>query len=370
MITNKEASGFPVATPRQFISHRGVHLGSRISGENSLESIALAKRAAFSCVEFDVGLSRDEQLFVMHDKTLNRTVLRSDGTALSAPLALSSQTGRELKNDFKLRAEEPRQQTAIPTYEEFLMECKRLRILPFIELKLHDMPDELYLEVVGKADEYMGRGNYVITSNNQANEKIRSLGIVHAPVMAILYQTSFEKIQELRNAIMAISASRFEEPEFAEHVKKCNQLGIATESHSDNFERYRMIARYGIDYVSTDKIAPDLGAAPLVLQVSSETGFDAYYHNGKSLQGILRLEKMQYLSLLHKEALYFGAIFLELEYKGKAKVKFMDQDFELNSSEVISVNYQLMIYNSETEFEITATEAFEIHQLIIKVARY
>src|SRR5687768_4743480 len=59
---------------RFFIAHRGVHLKKTIAGENSLESIRLAKRAGFECIEMDVRLSSDGQAVVMHDETLNRTV--------------------------------------------------------------------------------------------------------------------------------------------------------------------------------------------------------------------------------------------------------------------------------------------------------
>ncbi|GMA89878.1 glycerophosphodiester phosphodiesterase [Homoserinibacter gongjuensis] len=67
-------------TARRFIAHRGVHLGFTIAGENSLEAVALARRAGFACIETDVRLSSDGELVVMHDETLNRTAALADGT--------------------------------------------------------------------------------------------------------------------------------------------------------------------------------------------------------------------------------------------------------------------------------------------------
>ena len=52
-------------------AHRGLHSRDRVVPENSLEAFRLAARAGYG-IELDVQLSRDGQVVVFHDDTLNR----------------------------------------------------------------------------------------------------------------------------------------------------------------------------------------------------------------------------------------------------------------------------------------------------------
>ena len=56
-----------------FIAHRG---GGRLAPENTLAAIRTGAAAGFGMVEFDVKLSSDGMLFLLHDDTVDRT---SDG---------------------------------------------------------------------------------------------------------------------------------------------------------------------------------------------------------------------------------------------------------------------------------------------------
>lgn len=52
------------------IAHRGA---SRVAPENTLASMRQAKYHAASCIEFDVMLTRDDEVIVFHDEVLQRT---------------------------------------------------------------------------------------------------------------------------------------------------------------------------------------------------------------------------------------------------------------------------------------------------------
>jgi glycerophosphoryl diester phosphodiesterase len=54
----------------QFIAHRGV---SGLAPENTISAFNLAVKMGFPMIELDVQMTRDQQLVVIHDSTVNRT---------------------------------------------------------------------------------------------------------------------------------------------------------------------------------------------------------------------------------------------------------------------------------------------------------
>ncbi|MGL3148924.1 glycerophosphodiester phosphodiesterase [Microbacterium sp. A82] len=152
-------------TSRRFIAHRGVHLGSTIAGENSLEAVRLARRAGFACIETDVRLTSDGVAVVLHDESLNRTMTTKSGHDLDALVLISEVPFARLRSDYRLRARKHEDRMRIPTLEEYLAECASARLLPFIEAKPVEHASEFCTQVLEIADAVIGRGDYVITSN-------------------------------------------------------------------------------------------------------------------------------------------------------------------------------------------------------------
>ena len=64
-----------------FIAHRG---GGVLAPENTLAAMRVGARKGFRMVEFDVKLSQDGMLFLMHDDTVDRT---SNGEGLASELS-------------------------------------------------------------------------------------------------------------------------------------------------------------------------------------------------------------------------------------------------------------------------------------------
>lgn len=362
-------AALPSSSERQFIAHRGVNLRFTIAGENSLEAIALAKRAGFAAIETDVRLSSDGELVIMHDETLNRTCLNRDGSKIRRKIPVASQSLRELKELFVLKASEPRNRTQIPTAREYFAECRRQGLLLFIEPKLNDDSGKHYRDIVRLADEILGPNNYVVTSNNFANLVIRKIGLKDVPLMGILYQTSFEKIAGLGNMIMAISTARFSPAEFSAHVARSVAEKIPTESHADDFPRFSLIDSHKVDFVSTDFLAPDLArnAAPAVRLAKLEE-FD---HTGRLAEGSLVLAPEG--NLTAKKALPsvpFGGIYLEIELQGECKIRLGTQEFELKHPSMKTVRHQLMVYNAAPEFRLVATSACSLRKIRLALVEY
>ena len=174
---------------RKFIAHMGYSCRRTIAGENSLEAIRYAARAGFQTIELDVCLSKDSIPMAIHGYGLRPWLLDKDGNKVDHALRVKDFTAKELKEDFIVRTDNPEARTQIATLEEHLKLCKELGLLPFIEPKEYDATGRHYLDLMECADSIMGRGNYIITSNNFANRVIRdTLGVDDVKLMGILYQ--------------------------------------------------------------------------------------------------------------------------------------------------------------------------------------
>lgn len=343
---------------RIFIAHRGVNMRYVAAGENSLEAIRLAKRAGFKAIETDVRLTADSVLVAMHDKTLRRTCLYPDGSRVDKSLKVSDFTIEQLRNDFVLRSPKEEMRTQIPTLEEYLKVCKEEGLLVFIEPKLKDPSGRHYLDIIACADTIFGRGNYIVTSNNFANGVIRdTLGITDVPLMGILYQTTYEDIAAKHDVIMAISTSQFDPDAYAENVARSKADGLYTESHADSFERFDMINNAEIDYVSTDFLAPDWHGQGEVL----------LHHKGRSKTKALKISE----ACKNLSAVPFGAIYLEMQFTGSAKIRLAEQEFTVESEDDRCIRHQVMLSGAQPEFGLTEmSEDFSIKNVMIRVVGF
>lgn len=328
---------------RSFISHRGLNLDCTVAGENSLEAIELAKRAGFDCIEMDVRTTADDSLIVMHDATLNRTCIMTDGSDIRHQTAIDTISFATLRKRYVVRADADSMRTAVPTLREYLMECRRNRLLPFIEPKLYDPTGRHYCRIIAIADDILGRGKYIITSNNRANDIIRrTLGVADIPLMGILYQTTFENISSLGNVIMAVSASRFDEHAFSQNVARSHITGLLTESHADTYSRLFEITSRGVDYVSTDYLAPDYHG-------QGRTEVFADEHNLKS----------RYIKSLEPARL--GAVYLIVETTASAKINLAGHIFNVSAG---IHSHQVIVH--DTTPELTVITKGEIPWLSIR----
>lgn len=333
--------GVTAKTNRKFIAHRGVDLKHTIAGENSLEAISLAKRAGFDAIETDVRLTADDTLVVMHDATLNRTCLNADGTELTEPVEIKNLTWAQLQKNYKLKADDPARQSKIPTLRHYLQECKKIGIFPFIEPKLVDSTGNHYQDIMRIADAVQGRNNYIITSNNRANNIIRYVvKDKEVPLMGILYQTTYPAIYDLGNCIMAISATKFQPEEYAKLHLKAHADGLLSESHADKFQHFDMINGSPVNWVSTDMLVPD------------------YHGQGKKVK-----------TGAHSD---FGGLYVTFDIIGEADVEMGTQKFTVTSPDKIKhVQHQVALYNESPKVKVTPkTKNTKIKNLKIRQVEF
>lgn len=354
---------------RIFIAHRGVNLRSTVAGENSLEAIRLAKAAGFGAIETDVRRTADGVLVILHDSTLNRTCLHADGSPLSAPVAVADLTFEELRTDYRLKAADPACRTRIPTLHEYLAECARCGLYTFIEPKLYDPTGSHYRDLIAAADRTLGRGRYVITSNNRANDVIRRIGIDDVRLMDILYQTTFERTRSLGDVIVAVSATRFDEEAYTRQVERAKAAGLLRESHADKFVHFDRINRHDIDFVSTDFLAPDpCGQGTLLAEYAT----DDFALPAPAADGAIRLDEgCSAAPVRPLPAVPFGALYLELEGEGEARIELGRQSFTATLPAKRRIRHQVLLYDATPALRITALgEGLSITALRVRVVEF
>ena len=128
------------ALPR-LLGHRGALLRAP---ENTLPSFEAAARLGAEWVEFDVQRSRDGQLFLLHDETLERTTSgRGLATALGWSELAALDAGALFAPSFA--------GTRLPTLEQAVACCERLGLGANIEIKCAGGNDEVLGRDVAQA---------------------------------------------------------------------------------------------------------------------------------------------------------------------------------------------------------------------------
>lgn len=136
------------------IAHRGA---SGYAPENTLEAFRLAMDMGADGFELDVHLSKDGELVVIHDETVDRT---TDGTGLVRELTLAQLKALDASN-----GKEAYQGARIPTLEEVFELIRDTRHLVNVEIKTDECfypgLEEKCLELAAR----MGVENRVIYSS-------------------------------------------------------------------------------------------------------------------------------------------------------------------------------------------------------------
>jgi len=115
------------------VNHRGY---SFEAPENTIPAYILSKKKGFEYAECDVQFTSDGVAVLMHDFTINRTARNSDGTELSTSINIGDITYEQaLQYDYGIWKGQKWAGTDIPTFDEFIVACKKLSLHPFIELK-------------------------------------------------------------------------------------------------------------------------------------------------------------------------------------------------------------------------------------------
>ena len=229
--------------PQVVYGHRGA---SGYAPENTLEAFELAAKQGAYGVELDVHLSRDGELVVAHDETVERV---SDGEGW-----IKDQTLRELKT-LRFNKTHPEYADArMPTLAEVYALLKPYGLHVNVELKnsLIDYPnlERLCIELAAR----MGMTERVLYSSFNHHSLLRVKGIDPKLPCGLLYECSmvhpWEYAQKLQ---MNALHPHFSELQIPGECENAHALGLEVNPWTVNEEGdLRMVALAGADRIITN----------------------------------------------------------------------------------------------------------------------
>lgn len=115
------------------VAHRGWNEGSP---EQTDYAYREAKKHGVKYVECDVQFTSDGTPILLHDNTINRTARNADGSVIETQIDIQTITLAQAKTyDFGIAWGSQYAGQKIMTLEEFIILCKKLDLIPYIELK-------------------------------------------------------------------------------------------------------------------------------------------------------------------------------------------------------------------------------------------
>ncbi|MBT7609802.1 MAG: glycerophosphodiester phosphodiesterase [Bacteriovoracaceae bacterium] len=213
----------------KIMGHRGA---KNESPENTLKSIQTAIDAGVESVEIDIHLSKDDQIMVIHDNTIDRTT-NGSGKILSMTLL-------ELK---EFDAGEGEQ---IPTLKE-VIKLVRGKVLLFIEIKADDC-EEKVVNILKEED----LSQFIIKSfNHRYLQKVKSLNS-NLRTAVLIHALPVDPVQLVRACegdILSISLGFLDK----ELVDLCHKDNVEVCAWNCNdIDKLSIISATGVDYLGTD----------------------------------------------------------------------------------------------------------------------
>ena len=195
-------------------SHRG---DWRNFPENSLEAIDNAIKMGVDIVELDVQRTKDGELILMHDPTLDRT---TTGKGKIAEVALDSIRKLKLKNGCAIRTIHN-----VPTLEEDLMHAK-------VKILLNLDKADRYFEQVYALMEKTGTTKQIIMKGNKSAEEVKKQfgnylnDVIYMPIVNLDKVNAEEQIETFIKDMNPVAFELL-------YVKDSNPLPVKLKSSLD-----------------------------------------------------------------------------------------------------------------------------------------
>lgn len=233
----------PTAKTR-FVGHRGFNSGAP---ENTLVGVELAAKAGFWGTETDIQITSDGVWVLSHDDTVDRV---TDGTGtirnmtLAQVKACTVDIGANLSYYPNLK---------VPTLEEYLQTCKRVNIIPIIEIKGSGYTSAHYDELVRVIRKWgFERKSIIICFTLSYLQSVRS----RSPHICLQWltpitQASIDSLKTLGNAIINPDNSTVT----VDNVELAHKNGLLVSTYTVNdFNKARALIAAGVDFITSDNL--------------------------------------------------------------------------------------------------------------------
>lgn len=237
------------------VAHRG---GGKLAPENTLAAIDVGARYGHTMIEFDVKLSQDGQIFLLHDDTLERT---SNGWGVAGELPwdklLGVDAGSWFGRDFK---GEP-----LPLLSQVAERCKLHGMMANIEIKPTTGTEAQTGKVVALAARELWQGQTPPLLSSFAVEALEAAQAA-APELprGLLLDEWREDWRELTARLGCVSIHLNHNLLDEARVRALKTAGLRILVYTVNApQRAKTLLRWGVDAICTDRIdaiGPDFKA--------------------------------------------------------------------------------------------------------------
>ena len=361
----------------KIICHRGVHLNG--IPENSLDAYRIAGYCGYDYVETDFCPTKDDELVLMHDSTINRTMKnKSDYSDIVEDVEVVSKTLSELRENYVLASDDVRMRKPIPTLEEFFVTCRESAVFPIAEIKTSGATKEHVKKAFDLGCKTLGVENFGFCSfSYELLDYARSL----SDDILLLYlgnstlgttNTVTSKSRETKNTVWYADINgRFTQKVTKEDIEEYKKRGLKIATWLINPIEFNNAMKRGDEIIATDYVAPNLSKFK-GMTYKSERDFSEFITDGTIKEGILILEEGQILkanaSAMTK--LWLGGYFLSVVGKGNFLITADNLNITIDSVESDRYIFQGMIDNQIPYLTIKAIGKTEIQFIEYSYVRF
>lgn len=227
-----------------YIGHRGYGDNDEIP-EQTIPSFLKAGEVGYWGAEFDIRATSDGHLIVIHDITVDRT---TDGTGNVADMTLA-----QIK-DLNVDTHPAYAGTKIPTFEEVLVTCKRMGLIPVVHVggAISDFAT-LVTKMIDTLAEYGFDKSAIILSDKTAMMRIirERLPFIHLQVM-LASADDTTRIDLAKNLKGSVSINHALIPN-REWVLGLQQQNLLVASWIVTAQTHQTLLEYGLDMLSFDE---------------------------------------------------------------------------------------------------------------------
>lgn len=353
------------STDIKIVAHRGFHLDN--VPENSIDAYRWAGFLGYNLVETDFCPTSDDELVLMHDASINRTMRNADYTAISETVNVNSKTLDELRSNYVLASNEKRYRRPIPTLEEYFIACKEGGLFALPEIKNAGTTTEHVLAAYEMGKSIMGEDRFGFCSFSYAlldyarslSDKLQLWYIGNS-----ILNTTNTVTNQSRNTPETVWYPQYDGSHgfTAAKVKQYHALNMKVAVWNVPVGDFDKMLKANVDYIATDYVGSNL------LHTEGEV-YNEYdmETNGIKTEGII-LPSGKYARIVG-DIMEIGIYYISIISNGKYVLKAPNLSVTINDSVPTRHIFQGLIDNKNASFTITATTDSEIQFANIKVVK-
>lgn len=226
----------------RYIAHRGL---SQTAPENTVPAYVAAGVAGFWGAETDVQITSDGVWVLMHDLTVDRTT-NGSGNVADLTYAQIQALTIDLFADYYPN-------TKVPTFEEYLVVCKKYGMVPVIELKEGIYSASDYDSLVAHIKKYNFEEKCIVISGGLTYlQEIRTRSkriVLH--LVTTISDASIAAMLSLKNAGLTVLYTEATKV----LIEQAHSNGIQVSVWTVNLHVDAKVAiSNGVDYITTDRL--------------------------------------------------------------------------------------------------------------------